>query len=32
MAAYRKIAIGISRRFLRGSTAFKAEEGDKKEA
>jgi superfamily II DNA helicase RecQ len=32
MAAYREIAIGISRRFLRGSTAFKAEEGDEKEA
>jgi hypothetical protein len=32
MAAYRKIAISISRRFLRGSTAFKAEEGDEKEA
>jgi hypothetical protein len=32
MAAYRKITIGISRRFLRGSTAFKAEEGDEKEA
>jgi hypothetical protein len=32
MAAYRKIAIGISRRFLRGFTAFKAEEGDKKKA
>jgi hypothetical protein len=31
MAAYRKIAIGISRWFLRGSTAFKAEEGDEKE-
>jgi hypothetical protein len=32
MAAYREIAIGISRQFLRGSTAFKAEEGDEKEA
>jgi hypothetical protein len=32
MAAYRKIAIGISRQFLRGSTAFKAEEGDEKKA
>jgi hypothetical protein len=32
MTAYREIAIGISRRFLRGSTAFKAEEGDEKEA
>jgi hypothetical protein len=32
MAAYREIVIGISRRFLRGSTAFKAEEGDEKEA
>jgi superfamily II DNA helicase RecQ len=32
IAAYREIAIGISRRFLRGSTAFKAEEGDEKEA
>jgi hypothetical protein len=31
MAAYREIAIGISRRFLRGFTAFKAEEGDEKE-
>ena len=28
IAAYREIAIGISRRFLRGSTAFRAEEGD----
>jgi hypothetical protein len=32
IAAYREIAIGISRRFLRGSTAFKAEEGDENEA
>jgi hypothetical protein len=32
MVAYCKIVISISRRFLRGSTAFKAEEGDKKEA
>jgi hypothetical protein len=32
MAAYCEIAIGISRRFLRGSTAFKAEEGDENEA
>jgi hypothetical protein len=32
IAAYRKIAIGISRRFLRGSTAFKTEEGDENEA
>jgi hypothetical protein len=31
IAAYREIAIGISRRFLRGSTAFKAEEGDENE-
>jgi hypothetical protein len=31
IAAYREIAIGISRRFLRGSIAFKAEEGDEKE-
>jgi superfamily II DNA or RNA helicase len=30
-AGYREIAIGISRRFLRGSTAFKAEEGDENE-
>jgi len=28
IAAYREIAIGISRRFLRGSTAFRVEEGD----
>ena len=28
IAAYREIAIGISRRFLRGSTAFRTEEGD----
>jgi hypothetical protein len=32
IVAYREIAIGISRRFLRGSTAFKAEEGDEQEA
>jgi hypothetical protein len=32
IAAYREIAISISRRFLRGSTAFKAEEGDEQEA
>jgi hypothetical protein len=32
MAAYCEIAIGISRQFLRGSTAFKAEERDEKEA
>jgi hypothetical protein len=32
IAAYCKIAIGISWRFLRGSTAFKAEEGDEQEA
>jgi hypothetical protein len=32
MVAYREIAIGISRQFLCGSTAFKAEEGDEKEA
>jgi hypothetical protein len=31
MAVYREIAIGISRRFLRRSIAFKAEEGDEKE-
>jgi superfamily II DNA helicase RecQ len=31
IAAYREIAIGISRRFLRGSTAFQADEGDNKE-
>jgi hypothetical protein len=29
--AYREIAISISRRFLRGSTAFRSEEGDKNE-
>ncbi|KAG9193953.1 hypothetical protein G6011_03988 [Alternaria panax] len=29
--AYREIAIGISRRFLRGSTAFRADEGDENE-
>ena len=28
IAGYREIAIGISRRFLRGSTAFRAEEDD----
>jgi hypothetical protein len=32
IAAYCKIAISISWRFLRRSTAFKAEERDKKEA
>lgn len=32
VAAYREIAIGISRRFLRGSTAFKTEEGDENDA
>ncbi|CAN9283890.1 unnamed protein product [Alternaria alternata] len=31
IAAYREIAIGISRRFLRGSTAFRTEEGDNNE-
>jgi hypothetical protein len=31
MAAYCEIAIGISWRFLCGFTAFKVEEGDKKE-
>jgi superfamily II DNA helicase RecQ len=31
IAAYREIAIGISRRFMRGSTAFQAEEGDSNE-
>lgn len=31
IAAYREIAIGISRRFLRGATAFKTEEGDENE-
>ena len=30
-AAYREIAIGISRRFLRGATAFQSEEGDRNE-
>jgi superfamily II DNA helicase RecQ len=30
-ARYREMAIGISRRFLRGSTAFQAEEGEGKE-
>jgi hypothetical protein len=29
--AYREIAISISRRFLRKSTAFQAEEGDENE-
>jgi ribonuclease HI len=32
IAAYCKIVIGISQRFLRGSTAFKAEERDEQEA
>jgi superfamily II DNA or RNA helicase len=31
IAAYREIAIGISRRFLRGSTAFAAKEGEDNE-
>jgi len=31
IAAYREIAIGISRRFLRGSTTFAAEEGEDNE-
>jgi RecQ family ATP-dependent DNA helicase len=31
IAAYREIAIGISRRFLRGSTAFRADEGEENE-
>jgi hypothetical protein len=30
-AGYREMAIGISRRYLRGSTAFQADEGDNKE-
>jgi hypothetical protein len=30
-AGYRKMAIGISRRFLRGSTAFQADERKEKE-
>jgi hypothetical protein len=30
-AGYREIAIGISRRFLRGSTAFQADKGEEKE-
>jgi hypothetical protein len=30
-AGYREMAIGISRRFLRGSTAFQADEGEEKE-
>jgi hypothetical protein len=32
IAAYRKIAISISRRFLRGATAFKADKGDENKA
>jgi hypothetical protein len=32
ISAYREIAIGISRRYLRGSTAFKSEESDENEA
>jgi hypothetical protein len=32
IAVYCKIAISISWRFLRGATAFKADEGDKNEA
>lgn len=32
VAAYREITISISWRFLRGSTAFKTEEGDENEA
>ncbi|KAJ4398869.1 hypothetical protein N0V91_009871 [Didymella pomorum] len=31
IAAYREIAIGISRRFLRASTAFRTEEGEDNE-
>jgi RecQ family ATP-dependent DNA helicase len=31
IAAYREIAIGMSRRFLRGSTAFRTEEGEENE-
>jgi hypothetical protein len=31
IAAYREIAIGISRRFLRGSAAFRTEEGEENE-
>jgi hypothetical protein len=31
IAAYREIAIGISRRFLRGFTAFRADERDENE-
>jgi hypothetical protein len=31
IAAYREIAIGISRRFMRGPTAFRAEEGEENE-
>jgi hypothetical protein len=31
IAAYCKIAISISRRFLRGATAFKADKRDKNE-
>jgi hypothetical protein len=30
-AGYREMAIGISRRFLRRSTAFQADEGEEKE-
>ncbi|KAI8930521.1 hypothetical protein NX059_012133 [Plenodomus lindquistii] len=32
ISAYREVAIGISRRFLRGSTAFQANEGEENEA
>jgi hypothetical protein len=32
IAAYREIAIGISQRFLRGSAAFRTDEGDENEA
>jgi hypothetical protein len=32
MAVYREMAIGISRRFLRGSIVFKTEEGEESEA
>jgi hypothetical protein len=31
IAAYREIAIGMSRRFLRRSTAFRTEEGEENE-
>jgi hypothetical protein len=31
ITAYREIAIGISRRFLRRSTAFRTEEGEENE-